>query len=69
MVGEQTVEDIKTQVTEQVSKVVANINNIDSKKEKCETVIEVLNQVIAGVELSKIEKAGVMVTIQHKRVG
>lgn len=69
MPEEQTVQDIKTQVSEQVSKVIANINNIDSKKEKCDTVIETLNQVIAGVELSKIEKAGVMVTIQHKRVG
>lgn len=69
MPEEQTVEDIKNQVIEQVSKVVANINNIDSKKEKCDTIIEVLNQLIAGVELSKIEKAGVMVTIQHKRIG
>ncbi len=69
MTDEKTTEDIKKDITEQVSKVVGGINNLDSKTEKAETTQLVLNSLIAGVDLSKIEKAGVLAYLMNKRLG
>ena len=68
MSEEKTIEDIKSEITEITKKLVGCINNIDSKKEKADITQEVLNQVIAGADLSKIEKAGIILYLQAKRV-
>lgn len=65
---ERTVEEVKKEIVETVNKIVGNINNIDSKKEKADVTLAVLNDVIAGVELSKIEKAGTLVYLMNKRL-
>lgn len=65
---EKTVEEIKNEIVETANKVVGNINNLDSKKEKADVTLAVLNDIIAGVELSKIEKAGTLVYLISKRL-
>lgn len=65
---EKTIEDIKSEITEITKKLIGSINNIDSKKEKADITQEVLNQVIAGADLSKIEKAGIILYLQARRV-
>lgn len=45
---EKTVEEIKKEIVETVNKAVGNINNLDSKKEKADVTLAVLNDVIAG---------------------
>jgi len=65
---EKTLEEFKKEITEIVNTVVGNINNIDSKKEKADVTLDVLNQIIAGVDLSKIEKAGTLLYLQAKRI-
>ena len=69
MSKEKTIEEIKNEINEEVNKFIGKINNIDSKKEKADITLEVLNSIIAGVDLSKIEKAGTLVYLQHKRIG
>lgn len=68
MQKEKTMEDIKNDILEETNKTVGKINNIDSKKEKADITLEVLNNIIAGVDLSKIEKAGTLVYLQHRRI-
>ena len=68
MPEEKTTEDIHNEITEQVKKVIGNINNFDSKKEKADVTLEVLNSIIAGVELSRVEKAGTLTFLLNKRV-
>lgn len=66
---ERTTEEVKKEITETVNKVVGNINNLDSKKEKADVTLEVLNNITAGVDLSKVEKAGTLVYLMNKRTG
>ncbi len=66
--SEKTVQKIIEEITEQTKKVVGNINNLDSKKDKADVVMVVLNEVIAGVELSKLEKAGTLAYLMDKRI-
>ena len=68
MADEKTIDDIKKEIVEQVIKLVGNINNIDSKKEKADITLTVLNEVVAGVDLSKIEKAGTLAYLMDKRI-
>lgn len=68
MTEEKTINEIKAEVVEQVKKLVGNINNIDSKKEKADTTLEVLNDIVAGVDLTKIEKAGTLSYLMDKRI-
>ena len=68
MADEKTIDDIKKEIVEQVIKLVGNINNIDSKKEKADVTLDVLNEVVAGVDLSKIEKAGTLAYLMDKRI-
>lgn len=65
---DKTVEELKKEIDETVKKIVGNINNLDSKKDKADVVLSVLNDVIAGVELSKIEKAGTLIYLMNNRV-
>jgi len=70
--GDKMTNDIaeaKNDILEAVKNVVGNINNIDSRNEKSEIVSLVLNSIIAGVELSKLEKAGILSYLVAKRVG
>lgn len=69
MTDEKTVEEVKNEITELVSNVIGKINNIDSRTEKADIVADVLNSVIAGVDLSKIEKAGILAYLTKKRIG
>jgi len=66
---EKTKEEITKEINEFVDKVVGNLNNIDSRKDRGDMALEVLNAVIAGVELSKTEKAGTLVYLIKKRIG
>lgn len=68
MEKEKTIEEIGNEVTELVKNLVGNINNIDSKKEKADLTLTVLNDVIAGVDLTKIEKAGTLAYLMDKRI-
>lgn len=63
----QKTEEIKTEITELVNQVIGKLNGFDSKTERADTVSAVLNQVIAGIELSKTEKAGVLAYLLIKR--
>jgi len=64
----KTVDEITSEVSELIKKVVGNLNNLDSKKVRADITLEVLNDVIAGVELSKIEKAGTLIYLERKRI-
>ena len=68
MPDEKTIQETKDEISEQVKKVVGNINNLDSKKDKADVTFEVLNEVVAGVELSKLEKAGTLAYLMDKRI-
>ena len=65
----ESVEDVKVDIAELIKNVVGKINNIDSRLDKADVVQTVLNNVIAGVELSKLEKAGILSYLVAKRVG
>jgi len=65
----KTLEEVKNEVREVINNVVGKINDIDSRSEKAELTTETLNQVIAGVELSKLEKAGILAYLTKKRLG
>ena len=65
---EKTMQDLKNEITELVKKVVGNVNNIDSKKDKADVTLDILNEIVAGVDLSKIEKAGTLAYLMEKRV-
>ena len=69
MSDEKTIDDIKKEIVEQVNRVIGGINNLDSKSEKAEVTQFVLNSIIAGVDLSKIEKAGTLAYLMNKRLG
>ena len=57
-----------SEIGEQIKKVVGNVNNLDSKKDKANATMIVLNEVIAGVELSKLEKAGTLAYLMDRRI-
>ena len=60
--------DVKAEITEQVASIVGKLNAFDSKQERADTVEIVLNSILAGVELSKLEKAGIMSYLMDKRI-
>lgn len=64
---EKTTQEIKEEINELVSKVVGKVNSIDSQKEMNETTLSILNSIVAGVDLSKIEKAGLMTYLLQNR--
>ena len=63
-----TVEDILKEIGELKEKVVGKINNLDSNKQKADAVLEALNSIIAGVDLSKVEKAGILAYLMDRRI-
>ena len=64
----KTVQEVKSEITQLVDSVVGKINSLDSKKEVSDTTFEILNKIIANVDLSKLEKAGTIAYLQSKRV-
>ena len=65
---DKTVDEITNEIGELTKKIIGNINNFDSKKDKANATMLVLNEVIAGVELSKLEKAGTLTYLMEKRI-
>lgn len=61
-------EDKIKEMQESVNKVVGMLNGLDSNKERLSETLSVLNEVIAGVDLSKTEKAGTLVYLMSKRI-
>ena len=57
------------EINELCKSIYGMINSFDSIKEKEEHTSSVLNSIIAGVELSKNQKAGIMTYLIHKRIG
>lgn len=65
---EKTVEEVQSEVEEIISSIIGKINDIDSRVKKADLTMEVLNQLIAGVDLSKLEKAGTLAYLLKKRL-
>jgi hypothetical protein len=61
-------EMIEKEIREFSEGIIGKINSFDSIKDKEDSVSSVLNSIIAGVELSKNQKAGVLTYLLHKRV-
>lgn len=61
-------EQLEKEIKELSDAIIGKINSFDSIKDKENSVSAVLNTVIAGVELSKNQKAGVLTYLLHKRV-
>jgi len=64
----EKMEDVKKEIIELVGKVVGKLNSFDSKKDRADETLTVLNSIIAGVELSKIEKAGTLTYLLSGRL-
>jgi len=64
----EKIEDVRREIVELVNKVIGKLNSFDSKKERADEVMSVLNSIIAGAELSKIEKAGILTYLLMARV-
>ena len=69
MAEEQTLENKKIEIDELISKVYGKINNFDSNNDKCDITQKVLNDIIAGTNLSKLEKAGILAYLTKRRLG
>ena len=50
-----TVDEIKTEINQLTDSIVGKINKCDSKRDIAEITQAVLNKVVAGVDLSKLE--------------
>lgn len=68
METEKTVEEIKKEINAQIDSVVGKINKFDSRTDQTEVIQAVLNDIIAKVNLSKLEKAGVIAYLNARRV-
>lgn len=49
------------------TKLVGLLNSLDSKSEKAQTLQALVDGLIAGADISKIEKAGILAFVAHKR--
>ena len=56
----KTLTDTQTEVNQLASSVIGKINSLDSKNDRASVVQELINTLIAGVELSRIEKIGIL---------
>ena len=61
-------EEVWEEIQELVKKTVGKINSFDSNRERATTTDNVLNSVIAGAELSRLEKIGILTTLTQKRI-
>jgi hypothetical protein len=61
--------DVKQEVAELINTAISKINNLDSRIEKADIIGQALNNLVAGVELSKLEKKGMMTDLLFKRMG
>ncbi len=65
---EKTVDEVKAEVLALVDSLVGKINQFDSKHDMTETTMTVLNDVVAKVNLSKVEKAGCIAYLTVRRI-
>jgi len=65
--AESEKQKVSVQISDLVESLVGKINSFDSIKDKEIAVSEVLNDIIAKTELSKNQKAGVLVYLLNKR--
>lgn len=61
-------DEIVAEVAELVKSVVGKLNSLDSKAERANACSAVLTDIIAGTELSKIEKVGILFSLTTSRV-
>lgn len=61
-------EIVEKEIEELVKQVIGKINNVDSRTEKASLSQKAMNDVVAGVDLSKLEKTGMMTTLLLNRV-
>lgn len=67
--SELTTNELKSKEIKELSDaIIGKINSFDSNKDKETSISGVLNSIIAGVELSKNQKAGILTYLVHKRV-
>jgi len=64
----QTLQDVRAEIVELGNQITGKLNSFDSKTERADTLSLILNQLVANVELSKIEKAGVLAYLMDKRI-
>ena len=57
------------EITALQNKMLGLINSLDSRAEKVNILHQVMDNTIAGVEISKIEKAGILAFVSKKRSG
>ena len=63
----KTVDEIKIEIDQLTASIIGKINKCDSKRDVADITQTVLNTVIAKVDLSKLEKAGILVYLTNKR--
>ena len=64
----KTATDISAEVDQLVNSIVGKVNALDSKNDRANIVQSVINTVVAGVELSRIEKVGILYIVTNSRV-
>jgi len=62
------VSDIIAEIEEYITKVVGKINSLDSKTDRANVCSQVMNRVVAGAELSRIEKVGILAMLLNQRI-
>jgi len=61
-------EDVLAEINELVQRVIGKINSLDSRNDRASVCETVLTSVIAGTELSRIEKVGILFGLTSARV-
>lgn len=64
----KTTAEITQEVNQLATSIIGKINSLDSKNDRATAVQETINMLIAGVELSRIEKVGILYTVTNSRV-
>jgi len=61
-------EDVLAEINELVRSVIGKINSLDSRNDRANVCESVLTSVIAGTDLSRIEKVGILFGLTSARV-
>jgi len=65
---EKTEQELTTEISELLKKVVGKINSFDSKTKRANVTESAMNTVIAGSDLSRREKAGILAYLLNARI-